>query len=78
MSLIDASEDSTPSTAPMETLVVFEDSALEMRSASMPLSALGGARRRASDDQRDDRRRQRRPSDAEKKRRHQKACPMLT
>ena len=39
MSLIDASEDSTPSTAPMETLVVFEDSALEMRSARMPLSA---------------------------------------
>ena len=39
MSLIEASEDSTPSTAPIETLVVGEESACEMRFASTPLSA---------------------------------------
>ena len=39
MSLIEASEDSTPSTAPIETLVVSEDSARESRLASIPLSA---------------------------------------
>ena len=39
MSLIVASEESTPSTAPMETLVVGEESACEMRFASTPLSA---------------------------------------
>ena len=39
MSLIEASEDSTPSTAPIETLVVSEESARESRSARTPLSA---------------------------------------
>ena len=39
MSLIEASEDSTPSTAPIETLVVCEESAREIRSARTPLSA---------------------------------------
>ncbi len=38
MSLIDASEDSTPSTAPMDTLIPGEDSAREIKSASTPLS----------------------------------------
>ena len=38
MSLIDASEDSTPSTAPIETFIEGEDSAREIRSASTPLS----------------------------------------
>ena len=75
MSLIEASEDSTPSTAPIETLVVGEESACEMRFASTPLSA-SSARAGAQDDkQRGDQRRQSHASDAEK--RHQKACPML-
>ena len=39
MSLIEASEDSTPSTAPIETLVVSDDSARDSRSARTPLSA---------------------------------------
>ena len=38
MSLMVASEDSTPSTAPIETLIVGEDKAREMRSAITPLS----------------------------------------
>ncbi len=39
MSLIDASEDSTPSTAPMETLIDGDDKAREIRLASTPLSS---------------------------------------
>ena len=39
MSLIEASEDSAPSTAPIETLVACEDSARDSRSARIPLSA---------------------------------------
>ena len=38
MSLIDASEDKTPSTAPMETLIDGEESAREIKLASTPLS----------------------------------------
>ncbi len=39
MSLIETSEESTPSTAPIETLVVGEESAREIRLANTPLSA---------------------------------------
>src|SRR5579871_4407814 len=39
ISLIEASEDKAPSTAPIETLVASEDSALESRLARMPLSS---------------------------------------
>ena len=76
MSLIDASEDSTPSTAPIETLVVGDESAARCRFASTPLSAssaragaqqtTSAANRAASE------------PEAEKRGRHQKACPMLT
>ena len=38
MSLIDASEDRTPSTAPMDTLIDGDDRAREIKSASTPLS----------------------------------------
>ena len=39
MSLIDASEDRTPLTAPMDTLIDGDDKAREMRFASTPLSS---------------------------------------
>ena len=52
MSLIEASEDKTPSTAPIETLVASEDSAFESRLARMPLSSsaarAGGQRARSA------------------------------
>ena len=38
MSLIDASEDKTPSTAPMDTLIDGDESAREIKLASTPLS----------------------------------------
>ena len=47
MSLIEASEESTPSTAPIETLIVGEESAREIRSPSTPLSASSAHARRA-------------------------------
>ena len=77
MSLIDASEESTPSTAPIETLVVGEESACEMRLARHAFVRLVGARGRARDDQRGDQRQPCEP-EAEERRSHQKACPMLT
>jgi hypothetical protein len=39
MSLMDASEDSTPSTAPIETFIDGEDKAREIKLASTPLSS---------------------------------------
>ena len=39
MSLIDASEDNTPSTAPTDTLIPGDDKAREIKLASTPLSS---------------------------------------
>ena len=75
MSLIDASEDSTPSTAPIETFIDGEDSAREIRSASTPLS-LSAARALAPEGEEGDQRRE--DFEAKREPRHQKACPMLT
>ena len=74
MSLIDASEDSTPSTAPMDTLIHGEDSAREIKSASTPLSLLRRVCSRAERKEGDQRQR----FQAGKELRHQNDCPMLT
>ncbi len=51
MSLMDASEDSTPSTAPMDTLIDGDDKAREIKSASTPLSLSAAKARRAEREQ---------------------------
>ena len=56
MSLIEASEDKTPSTAPIETLVASEDSAFESRLARMPLSSSAARAGGQSGKKRDQRR----------------------
>ena len=74
MSLIDASEDRTPFTAPMDTLIPGDDRAREIRLASTPLSssvacALAQRARKAISAN---------ALRRVKELRHQKDCPMLT
>ena len=74
MSLIDASEDSTPFTAPMDTFIPGDDNAREMRLARTPLSssvacALAPRARKAISAK---------ALRRVKELRHQKDCPMLT
>ena len=57
MSLIEASEDSTPSTAPIETLVVSRGERPRKQIGENALVRFGRARLPAERDQRDDQRR---------------------
>ena len=76
MSLIEASEDRTPSTAPIETFVAARRAPCEIRSARTPLSSSAARAAGAKDEDREDQRRQ--TADGNETPHHQKACPMLT